>query len=135
MPEMPTTATAIGALVIVALISYVLRRFGILPMSPTEAASIARADRAEGELAKANQRIGELEQSKSLKPVLELLRDAAHANAQVLEKLAAFNGSLHRINVALAESQRGLHEATEAIKFVSGLVVGANELNRLKPPE
>jgi hypothetical protein len=134
MPQI-TSVSSVVALIAFALLAYLLRRLHILPMSPTEAASIARADRAENELAKANQRIGELEQSKSLKPVLELLRDAAHANAQVLEKLAAFNGSLHRINVALAESQRGLHEATEAIKFVSGLVVGANELNRLKPPE
>jgi hypothetical protein len=135
MPELPATVTTAALILVLAVLAYVLRRFGILFMSPTESAAVARANRAENELALANQRIGELEQSKSLKPILELLNSASQANAQVLERLASLNGALGRIDASLAETQEGLHVATEAIKLVAGLVVGATELHRLKPPQ
>lgn len=100
--------------------AYALRRLGILPTSPTEAAAIKRADRAEAELASNLAEISRLtaenlalERTRSLEAVLELL-------GQVIDKLAHFNGSL-------AHVEEGLRQATEGLKLVTGLIVGAAE--------
>lgn len=128
-------AGGVGGLVI-TVSSYFLRRLGWIPTSPTEEAAIARADRAEKELEKAHHRLGELEQTRSLRPVLILLRDAAQAQAQVIEKLTAFNGSmaaqkqaLDETRESLQETREGLEAAVDSIKFVTGLVLSVADID------
>jgi hypothetical protein len=122
-------------LIAVVVIAYVLRKVGVLPFSPTEKAAADRADRAERELAEANKRIGELEATRSMKPLLELQRETAALVTTAIEKLASFNGSMKAIHAGLDETNAGLMQTNEtltvtveALKMVAGLVVGATEI-------
>lgn len=114
-----------GVLLLVALalvVAYLLRRIGVLPFSPTESAAVDRADRAEGELAKANQRIGELEQTRSMKPIIEALQTNAELQAQVMDRLAHHNGSFQHVEKSLSLIEHSLQTLT-------GFIVGVAELS------
>lgn len=127
--------------------AYILRRFGVIPFSPTETAAASRADRAEHELersiereAELNRRIGELEQTRSMKPILELQKETAALVVQAIEKLASFNGSMRAIHDGLEETNDGLRKTNEtldatveALRMAAGLVVGTSEIESHLP--
>lgn len=71
--------------------------------------------RLAGDLAAEQERRRQLEQTRSLEPVLALLERVAGGVDQTMEKLAHFNGSL-------AHTEQGLREATAAMRALAEIV-------------
>jgi hypothetical protein len=103
-------AGAVILIAIAAIIVYLLRRMNVMPFSPTEKAAVERADRAENELAEANKRIGELEQTRSMRPIVEALARNSELQSQILERLANYNGSFKHMEDSLAAVRGSLSE-------------------------
>jgi hypothetical protein len=108
----------------------VLNQLGLLNwLKPKSASDIAaelelgdrRERRLEAKIVERDQLISELRQQRTNEPVLELVNRVFETQQQTLDKLAHFNGALKR-------NEEGLREATEALRMVAGLVVGAADL-------
>lgn len=126
--------------IVLAAIATALDKFGLLPkrLGPADMqAEITfertRGDKAEAELAAERTKTAQLERERSLEPVLQQLTAVADAvtassesQQQTLEKLASFNGTLTYL-------EEGLRAATEGLKLVTGLVIGASDA-ALKTP-
>lgn len=106
------TAILLGAACVLA---YTLRRLRLLPFSPTERAAVERADRAENELMEAHKRIGELEQTRSMQPIVEALAKNSELQAQILERLANHNGSFRHMEDSLDTVRASLAEVRDAL--------------------
>jgi hypothetical protein len=85
--------------------------------------TITRLQESNAQLTKTN---AQLEHERSNEPVLLLVNRVFETQQRTLDKLAHFNGALKR-------NEEGLREATEALRMVAGLVVGANDLAGRKP--
>lgn len=116
-------------------VGYGLDRFGVLPQRRSTMYWRDRAESAEKAYVARDDEIIQLRQTRSLEPVIELVRDvavqvaeSARLNQETLGKLGAFNGTLRHIQEGMADTRSGLHDATEGLKLVTGLIAGALEL-------
>lgn len=134
---MTSWVAGVAGTVLLFVSAYVLRRLRIIPYSPTETAAVARANRAETELASANTTIGTLQtenaalkKERDLSSVIELVEKVSSGVDQTLAKLSDLNGSLtasaraHEASAeALVEVKAGLAASTKAVELVAQQVI------------
>lgn len=73
-------------------------------------------------------RAEQLEQTRSLEPLIKLVGEVSEAQRMTLEKLSHFNGALTRQEASLEAARVGLEEATEGLRLVVGLLIGTAEV-------
>ena len=143
-----TTIAILAAALILTLDRFgLLERFGLVvkPKSTGDFESeLKLADRKlvrlEAEHAALQVKADTLEKERSITPVLttvavvlDLVEQSAHTQNKVLDKLVDFNGTLARLAEGLREATEAQHTSTEALKLVTGLVIGVNDLPVKEP--
>lgn len=109
----------LAVVVVLAAIATAFQRFGWLPAGPVAQAAHDRADRAEAELAKANEELVLLRTRTDLSALIDVTARLVEAQATILEKLEHLNGGLKASAEAHAATAESLRTTGEAIKFLA----------------
>lgn len=123
----------LAVLLVAGMAVVVAKQLGLLPEPRSSSYWRERAENAESALATVEEERDDLLATRTMEPILqmlgptlELVKHVSETQQATLEKLEHFNGSLKAV-------QRGLEEATEGMKLMSGLIASLHELP-LNPP-
>lgn len=118
------------ALVVVAVV-YMLDRLGMLDRFKRRSAADAAGElaiaehtiaRLRTERNEALQNAQQLQQTRSLEPILAALHANTELQAQVLDRLSHHNGSFKEMHEGMEEIRTSLHLVTEGLRVVTGFI-------------